>query len=460
LTDGIVLPGSFRDRSGFVFERNGRLFRQVNLVHRENYDLLLSSGLYEALTARGLLVAHAEVEEPGLTSEAYRVLEPQRIGFISYPYEWCFGQLKAAALLTLEVQRIALDHGMSLRDASAYNIQFQGGHPLLIDTLSLERLPAGSPWVAYRQFCQHFLAPLALMAYRDPRLGQLLRVNLDGVPLDLAAGLLPRRARFRPGLLLNLFAHARSQRRYDRRGGASRATTRTFGLRAFRGLIDSLASAVRGLRWELERTTWSDYYEERESYTEAAFQYKQGLVTKLLEEVAPGTVWDLGGNVGVFARIASGRGIPTICFDADVAAIELNHRRVVEEDDPNLVPLVMDLTNPSPGTGWEGRERASLAERGPADLALALALVHHLAIGNNVPLPRVAGFLAELCTRLIVEFVPKEDPMIREMLFFREDGFPDYGREGFERAFEARFRIDRREEIPDSMRALYLMRRR
>lgn len=459
LAEDGTLPGSFRDPSGFVFRRAGRLYRQVNRVHREHYELLMRSGLYEALTGAGLLVPHQETDEPGLTDDADRVIRPEMLPFISYPYEWCFGELRDAALATLRIQKMALAHGMSLRDASAYNIQFRDGRPMLIDSLSFERLPEGRPWVAYRQFCQHFLAPLALMAHRDVRLGQLLRIHIDGVPLDLAARLLPRPARWRPSLFLHIVWHARSQRRH---AGAptSPRRERSFSLRAFHGLIESLESGVRKLRWSTGRTTWSGYYEEAQSYLPEAFEHKKELVTKMMDEVAPGDVWDLGGNVGVFARIASERGIPTVCIDADAAAVELNHRRLVERGERNLLPLVGDLTNPSPAIGWENRERQSLAERGPADLALALALVHHLAIGNNVPLRHLAGMFEGMCDALVVEFVPKEDPKVQLLLANREDIFPGYTRDAFESAFAERFEIQRREEIRDSLRTLYLMRRR
>lgn len=459
MADDGILPESFRDPSGVVFRRHGRLYRQVNEVHREHYDLLMGSGLYEALTEAELLVPHRETDEAPVAGRAYRVIRPQVVPFVSYPYEWCFGQLRDAALLTLRIQKTALQHGMSLRDASAYNVQFRGGRPVLIDTLSFERTPEGRPWVAYRQFCQHFLAPLALMAYRDVRLGQLLRVHLDGVPLDLATGLLPRRARMRPSLFLHIAAHARSQRRH---AGALPPSDRgrRFSPRAFLGLIDSLESGVRGLRWATGRSTWSEYYEDSASYSSTAFEHKKELVEKLVAEVEPRQVWDLGGNVGVFGRVAADRGISTVCFDADAAAVELNYRRTVEAGERDMLPLVLDLANPSPAIGWENRERRSLAERGPVDMALALALVHHLAIGNNVPLPRLASFLATVCRTLVVEFVPREDPKARLLLAGRDDVFADYAPEGFETAFEERFDIERREEIRDSVRSIYLMRRR
>lgn len=458
MTDDPVVPSSFRDPSGFVFQREGTLYRQVNSGHREHYDHLISSGLYEKLVAAGLLIPHEETGDP-VTDDAYKVIRPEKVEFISYPYEWCFGQLKDAALATLRIQKIALDAGMSLRDASAYNIQFRGGRPVLVDTLSFERLREGAPWVAYRQFCQHFLAPLALMAYRDARLGQLLRIKVDGIPLDLAASLLPRRARLRLSLFLHVFSHAKSQRRHAADAAAPR-TGRRFTLQAFRGLIDSLETAVRRLDWAPERSVWSAYYAEDLGYSDEAFEHKKELVRKFVEEVAPGTVWDLGGNVGVFGRISAAQGIPTVCFDVDPSCVEANYRQVVADADANLLPLVLDLTNPSPAIGWANRERLSLIERGPADMALALALVHHLAIGNNVPLPMVAEFLAGVCRWLLVEFVPKEDPRVGTLLATREDVFPHYTVEGFERAFARLFQIERREEIRESSRIVYLMRGR
>jgi ribosomal protein L11 methylase PrmA len=462
-----TVSGSFRDPSGFVFTRDGILYRQVNRVFAEQFELLLSSGLYEALTREGLLVRHEEAD-PSLaaTPEAYKVLKPERVGFISYPYEWSFSQLKDAALATLRIQGIALEHGMSLRDATAYNVQFEAGRPVFIDTLSFERLREGEPWVAYGQFCRHFLAPLALMRYRDVRLGQLARVHIDGVPLDLAAELLPVRARLRLALLLHLFLHARSQRRHAGEATAAGRTdqpkrkSRPFSLQAFRGLIETLESAIRKLRWEPRKSVWSAYYDEARSYTEAALDVKKSLVAEFVEAARPRTVWDLGANTGPFSRIAAAKGARTVSFDVDPATVEINYQAVVSEKESNVLPLVMDLANPSPGVGWANSERMCLSERAPADMALALALVHHLAIANNVPLEDVAAFLWDVCTWLAIEFVPKSDPMVQVLLASREDVFSDYTLEGFERAFSERFEILRREAIAGSERVMYLMRGR
>lgn len=452
--------GSFRDPAGFVFRRDDVLYRQVEDLHRSDYELLRSSGLYDVLVASELLIPHEEVDVEPAAHTAYRVLRPEQIGFISYPYEWCFSQLRDAALTTLRLQSIAMDHGMSLRDASAYNIQFHHGHPVLIDTLSFEAIPEGRPWAAYRQFCQHFLAPLALMSYRDVRLGQLLRDHIDGVPLDLAVRLLPRRARLRAPLLLHLFLHSRSQRRHQGDTAPVGDRAPRMSLNAVRGLLDSLRNAIEHLKTPTASMGWSAYDDEVDHYGTEGTRSKEATVEAFIQEVGPRTVWDLGANVGRFSQLASTRGIPTIAFDLDPDCVESSYRRVRDGGDRELLPLVLDLANPSPAIGWANEERMTLAQRGPADLCLALALVHHLAIGNNVPLTRIARFLAEISRWAVVEFVPKGDGKVSILLLNREDIFPEYTVVGFERAVAPWFEVHRRAEITGSGRVLYLLKTR
>lgn len=450
------VPGSFRDPSGHVFLADGVLYRAVNPVYRPHYERLLDSGLYRALVDAGLLIPHEEVPPPaGAPQDAFRTIRPEPVRFISYPYEWCFSQLRDAALTTLRIQKIALEHDLSLKDSSAYNIQFHQGRPLLIDTLSFECYREGQPWAAYRQFCQHFLAPVAVMALTDPRLSQLLRVHLDGLPLDLASRLLPWRSRLSIGRLLHLHLHARSQARYADR--AVKVSAGTMRRTALLGLVDSLESAVQGLAWKPSRTTWGDYY-EKTNYSPAAFAHKTETVRDLLASLAPETVWDLGANDGTFSRIASGQGRFTLSFDLDQVAVEKNYRRAREEGDRLLLPLLMDLANPSPALGWAHAERRSLAERGPADVALALGLVHHLAIANNLPLAAIAAFCRQIAKALIIEFVPKTDSQTQRLLRNREDVFPGYAQQQFEQAFRSHFRIESAVRIRESERTLYAMR--
>ena len=459
LADGI-LSASFRDPSGFLFRDEGILYRQVNRVYAENYDCLMESGLYRKLVKAGLLIQHQEVEQvKGGNDTVYKILMPELIPFISYPYEWSFNQYKDAALATLSIQNRALKNGMSLKDASAYNIQFVDGNPVLVDTLSFEIYQEGQPWVAYKQFCQHFLAPLALMALKDVRLSQLMRVYIDGVPLDLASQILPGKTRLNFGLLTHIHLHASAQKRYAdaeieearARGGVSQ--------QAMQGLIESLQATVKKLTWKAGGTEWGNYYDIT-NYSDAAFAHKKEIISGWVERVQPGVVWDLGANNGEFSRIASERGVFTISSDIDPTAVEQNYRRVRIEKERNLLPLVLDLTNPSPSLGWANQEREAFAKRGPADMIFALALIHHLAISNNVPLPRIAELFASMGNWLVLEFVPKSDSQVKKLLKSREDIFDFYTHSGFEEAFLELFNIRESIAVKESERKLYLLQKR
>ncbi len=448
------LSASFRDPSGFLFSRNGILYRQINRAYAEDYARLMDSGLYERLVKAGLLIPHVEVEQAGTGAEAFKVVQPERVPFISYPYEWSFSQLKDAALATLSIHKRALKAGMSLKDASAYNVQFVRGKATLIDTLSFEVYKEGEPWVAYRQFCQHFLAPLALMAYRDVRLSQLLRVYIDGVPLDLASELLPARTKWNFGLLTHIHIHAGAQKRYSDKAVEPRKGA--MSQQAMVGLIESLEATVKKLTWKPTGTEWGDYYNNT-NYSDQSFEHKKQLVRDWSAEKKPAMVWDLGGNTGVFSREAAASGAYVVSFDIDPAAVEQNYRMVKTNKEQTVLPLVLDLTNPSPALGWDHAERDSFGGRGPADMALALAVIHHLAISNNVPLPQLADFFAARAKWLVIEFVPKSDSQVKKLLASRKDIFPDYTREGFEAAFSGRFIIHKSELVRDSERVLYLM---
>jgi len=453
-----ILPSSFRDPSGFLFRHEGRLLRQVNARYARDYDLLNSSGLYDLLVEKSLLVPHVEAPvDLARHGGAYKVIEPDLVPFVSYPYEWCFSQLKDAALATLRIQKLALKKGMILKDASAYNIQFHRGKPMLIDTLSFTAYNEGEPWVAYRQFCQHFLAPLALMALRDVRLSSLLRSNIDGVPLDLASSLLPWRTRLVPGLLMHIHAHASSQKKHEDSRKAAR--TAKVSRNALTGILDSLRGSIRKLQWRPGGTEWGDYYNDT-NYSDESLQLKREMVGAQLDRTDATVVWDVGANNGYFSRVASERGLWTVASDIDPTAVEQNWQVCKQEKEQNLLPLLMDLTNPSPALGWAHRERMAFLERGPADAVLALALIHHLAISNNVPLDRLAEFFAAAGTWLIIEFVPKSDSQVQRLLATREDVFPDYHLEGFETVFSRLFEIVAKEPIPGSERTLFLLRQR
>jgi hypothetical protein len=459
-------PGSYRDPSGFVFRRDGVLYRQINSSFADEWAAFDSSGLHAALVSDGLLVADqpgalAIAPEPG----AIAVIQPDEVGFLSHPFEWSFSQLKDAALLTLRAQSVAGERGMTLRDASAYNVQFRNGQPVLIDTLSFERAPADQPWKPYRQFCENFLAPLALMAHRDGRLGQLLRTWIDGVPLDLASELLPPSTRFlSPGLAAHVHLHARAQRQHAGESSpdgaaAPREVKMSEGRRL--ALLDHLRRTIEGLKLPAQGTVWANYADQT-SYSEAGTASKEAIVRRQLEAVAAEggkRAWDIGANTGRYSGIAADAGFWVLAVDIDWAAVERHYLALRAAGERRIMPLLADIAEPSPGIGWANAERASLIDRANADVVIALALVHHLAIGRNVALPMISRLMARLSPHLIIEWVPKSDRMVERLLAAREDVFADYTPEGFRAAFRADFEIMEETPIEDSGRVLFRMRR-
>ena len=453
-----LTESSFRDPSGFLFRDDERLLRQINESYREDYDHLLASGLYAELTGEGMLIKHDELKgHPGHDGHAYRVLQPELVPFISYPYEWSFGMLKDAALLTLSIQKAALQHEMTLKDATAYNIQFHKGKPVFIDTLSFERHDGNSPWQAYRQFCQHFLAPLALMSRTDIRMNQLLKIYIDGIPLDLASQLLPAKTRANVLLLMHIHLHAKSQKKYEKEGTASREVRIT--RKNLLALVDSLSYLVRNLKVKEQETEWGRYYTFT-NYTDHSFTLKKEILQRYLQKISPSTLWDLGANTGEFTRIAMNMGVSCVAFDIDPVAVETNYRITKQEGETKMLPLVMDLTNPSPSIGWNNTERMSMVGRGNPDAAMALALIHHLAISNNLPFSRIASFFAGICRDLLIEFVPKTDSQVKKLLESRKDIFPGYDESNFEQAFSEYFEIVEKTPIEGSERTLYHMKNR
>lgn len=455
--NGNILQSSFRDPSGFLFRKDGVLYRQINYSYKETYDYIKNSNFYGQLVDSGLLVPHEETEVSCLNDNGYLVIKPVELPVISYPYEWSFSQLKDAALLTLKIQRIALAKGLSLKDASSYNVQFFKGKPVFIDTLSFEIMKPDQPWVAYKQFCQHFLAPLALMAKKDITLGKVLINNIDGIPLELTSKLLPLKTWLSFSLAMHIHLHAKFQSKY---AGAKITVEKPRGslsVRSLCGIIDNLKSTVLKLNWEPKDTEWHDYYDCNNNYDLDALSLKEDIVKKFLSRPDIRSLWDLGANTGRFSRLAGDHCEYVCAWDIDPACVELNYRLERESGSGNVYPLLMDLTNPSPAIGWSNCERYSLKERGPVDAALALGLIHHLVISNNLPMGMVAGFFSSITRVLIIEFVPKQDTQVEKLLRNREDIFPDYNIDGFELVFSRYFNILEKTHITNTQRILYLM---
>ncbi|CAM4412716.1 MAG: hypothetical protein LEGION0403_FIIPPAGN_00935 [Legionella sp.] len=451
---------SFRDPCGQVYTLNGEIYRQITAAGYTDYQHLMTSGLYKDLQSKGYLIPHQEVAlEFAFNQQAQMVLKPEEIGFISYCYEWSFSQFKDAALLTLEIAKRAIEYGMILKDASAYNIQFHHGKPIFIDTSSFALYKEGEPWVAYNQFCRHFLAPLLLMAKVDIRMGKLTQQYIDGIPLDLASKLLPFKSKFSFSIFAHIHAHAKVQQKYSNAANVKATRSQKISKINLLGLIDNLSSLIKKITWSPIKTEWGDYYNQT-NYSDAATKHKAETVKELFLLSGARSAWDLGGNNGYYSRVIADAGANVICFDIDPMAVETNYQKIKKDKDQSILPLLQDLTNPSSSLGWQQTERDGLLERGgKVNLIMALALIHHLAISNNVPLEHIAEYFSGLGDYLLIEFVPKEDSQVQRLLASREDIFPNYQLESFRNTFSNYYTIVEERAIQETSRTLFLMKK-
>jgi ribosomal protein L11 methylase PrmA len=452
MSNNLQHPSSFRDPSGFIFSTAGQVYRQVNKQYATTYDQFMQSGLYQKLTASDKLVQHQETTG-NLTGSGdwYKTLLPEQIPVISYPYEWCYDQLKDAALLVLHIMKESIEHGFILKDATPFNVQFHKGMPVWIDTLSFEVYDPSKPWVAYRQFCECFLFPLYLGRYLKTDIHKTLSTYLEGIPASLTARLLPMRS----GLSLGVWLHVYLQ-------GAVKADAKpaqgqaAFSKKKLLNLVMHLESIISAFRGRRTGTTWSDYYDA----TILSHRYlteKEKLFRQMLQGIEFGTALDAGTNDGHFAKVLAERGATVIAIDNDSASINRLYEHVRKENTGNILPLLVDVTQPSPALGFRNKERAAFFDRVHPELVTALALIHHLVVSKNIPLAALADFFAEITGKyLLIEFVPPGDPKVIEISKSRT-ALHAYDAGVFESSFEKLFTILRKEQVPGTGRVLYLM---
>lgn len=462
LAPASVDPGSFRDWDSRVFHADGRVLRALSEDGLAAWRAFAGSRLFGEAVAEGKLVATEEVEGTGLGVDAAAILEHERIPFVSYPYEWPFAMLRDAALLQLELLRRALAEDLTMKDASSYNVQWRGARPVFVDVGSFERLPDGEPWQGYRQFCMLFLNPLLLQAYKGIPFQPWLRGSLAGISPTDARRALTGRDLLRRGVLTNVALHARLERRH---AASERDVRRDLERAGFRkelivANVKRLEKLVRGLEWEPGRTEWSGYGATT-SYTEPDAARKEAFVREVAAARRRDLVWDVGCNEGRHARIAAEHARTVVAFDQDAAVVDRLYRELAAEGATEILPLVGDVTDPSPGLGWRGQERLPLEARGRPDLTLCLAVLHHVAIGGNVPVAEFLSWLAGLGTELVIEFPTRDDARVAALLRRKRPGaHPDYDLRPFEAALEERFEVGRREELAGGARVLYAARPR
>jgi SAM-dependent methyltransferase len=453
-------PGSFRDPESRVFYAGDDVYRALSADGLSDFEALEQTGLLEdERVVRTERAADTAALRGLLVHEPAGVLKHERIPFVSYPYEWTFSMLKDAALLQLDLLLAALDHELVLKDSTPYNVQFKGAKPVFVDVGSFERIREGEPWVGYRQFCMLYLYPLVLQAVKGVPFQPWLRGSIDGITPTQMRGLLSFRDRFRKGLFANVFLHARLEARYaDRPEQTKQEVKRLFKKELFVANVRKMRKLVQRLSWDPPQGVWTAYG-ERNTYTDDDAGRKDAFVREVATSRRWNLVWDIGCNNGRHSRIAAEGARTVVALDADQGPVELLYRDLRAEENERILPLTMNLADPSPGLGWRGLERRPMPERGRPDLVLALALVHHVAISANVPVTEIVDWLASLGGALVIEFPTREDPMVKKLLAPKREGLhPDYELAFFERTLGEAFEVERTERLESGTRVLYYAR--
>ncbi len=452
--------GSFRDRDGRVYLHGERVFRGLSDSALNHYRAVSKTAFYRKFNKAGSLVGTRELKDSAnpLPAEIRQqwagFLEHDRIGLISYPYEWPFGMLKSAAMLQLKLTEAAIKEGFTLKDATPYNVQFQGKKAVFIDIASFEPLVDGEPWAAYRQFCEMFLFPLMLQAYKGVHYQPFLRSRIDGIDLQTASSLFGFRDRFRKGVMANVWLQAKLDRRY---GGSSenvRSNLKSAGFNRELILVNirKLKKLVTSLQWEGDGSEWGDYTSFH-NYSDQDHNRKEQFIARVVSAGAPGTVWDIGCNTGQFSAIAAQHCTQVVATDIDHFAVEQLFRN--PETPANVLPLVQNVADPSPNWGWRNQERRDLQYRSQPGMVLCLALIHHVVITANIPLAEFIAWLAGLTEQLVIEFVSREDDKVQTLLRNKEDKYWDYSQDFLEQQLKKHFAIREQISLRDGRRTLY-----
>ncbi|MCX7116723.1 MAG: class I SAM-dependent methyltransferase [Legionellales bacterium] len=449
-------PASFRDPTGSIFEKDGMILRGLTESGLKRYEEARNSGFLNHLEAQQKMVKTENINIHPSDSKFVTFVQHEKIPFISYPYEWPFLLLKEAALFHLNLQIEALASDYVLTDATAYNVQFQGVSPIFIDLLSFRRYLPGELWKGHRQFCEQFLNPLLLVAMKGIPYHAWYRGAMEGIPTELMARWMPLRSWFSLRSLTHILWPALSER--SRKNEASRIECiqqTTFPKEGYRYLLKQLYHWILYLKPKhYHLTEWADY-EYRAPYEPEEWGLKKKFIANFSAQTNPFCLLDLGCNTGEFSELALAHGASRVIgVDSDAGAL---HQAVLraQQKKLNFLPLYQELSNPSPSQGWLLQERDGFPRRGVFDAVIALALIHHLIIGNHLDFSEAMGWILSLAPAGVIEFIPKTDPCVQKMLALREDVFSNYSEDIFVALLEAKADIIHREVVSMSGRCLY-----
>lgn len=447
---------SFRDPSGYIYVDQGVIKRSISPLYFKQYDALKSSGLFQKLQSAGLLIPHEELK----ASAEEIVIQPEQIDFITYPYEWSFMQYKEAALLTLKLQKFALEQGFSLKDATAFNVTFHNGRMVFIDTLSFDFYEEGQPWRAYKQFIMHFLGPLLLAKYTGPNALKMMSTYLDGIPLDMLSSMLPFKTKLNPFLYTNIHLLAKFENKYSE-DYENKSKVRKLSKRALLNMVEGLYDVIKKMKLE-GSSEWGNYY-DKTNYQDQAFNQKSEIINKWVTRLKAETIIDIGGNDGTFVRKIESKIHEALVCDIDYNAVDANYVQLKRAKESDMLPFIFDVLNPSAAIGFNNKERDSFLNRIRAyapDVTMALAVIHHMTLSGNIPFEMSAKFFASFSKHLIIEFPKREDSWVQRLLHTKGefiDHFDFYNKANFEKSFTRYFDITETLEIDASARVMYLL---
>ncbi|MCC9073652.1 class I SAM-dependent methyltransferase [Flavobacterium sp. F-65] len=450
------ISSSFRDPSGYIFIAGDKIKRAINPIYFEQYKALTDSRFYALLFKKKFLIPH-KIE---ILSADQIIIESEKISFISYPYEWNFLQYKHAALLTLKIQKLCLEHNFTLKDASAFNITFHEGKPIFIDTLSFDFYKENSPWLAYKQFIMHFLGPLVLSKYYGQDQLKMLSQYLEGISLQKLSKLLPAKSYLSPTLLSNIHLLAKYDSKFE---SDKKKVVSNLPKASQIKLLDGLYDYIENLTIN-ENTEWDHYYNQT-NYNGASYDFKKTYTKDWFLSIKGKSLIDIGGNDGTFSRVLKDMATFIIVADVDSNAVEQNYRQVLKNKEKNILPLVTDVLNPTANYGFNNQERLSFIDRIKElkfDGCLALAVIHHITLSGNIPFEFSAQFFSKMASNLLIEFPTRSDSWVQFLLDSKrdfKDHFDFYNEENFEKEYSVYFEILKKERIISSERILYSMKR-
>lgn len=438
---------SFRDPDSSLFYDSSYFYRRISLNYEKHYNHFNESGLKDKLLQEGFILPFDEIvvdsNEDGFSS---RVLRTDILPFVSYPYEWSFSQFKAAALLTLKVNQIALEYGMILKDASMFNVQFIGCKPVFIDLASFEVYEQDTPWTAYYQFCKHFYAPLFLAAKKNIILPKLLLYFIDGIPLKDSVSMCSWTDFLNSGAFLHLYLHAKGEGKIIKGTKENKVAKKQLS-----NIFIHLESAISNLKIKQKQTVWNNY-NQNNNYEIESQQHKVEIINGFLDQINGEKALDIGANDGWYSQLLADRGMYTLVVDIDELAVD----RAFKSNYDLIHPLQMNLVNPTPAIGWNNSERKSFWNRCHVDVIQALAIVHHLVITHDISFEEIAKKLAQHTKYLIIEFVDPEDSQVKILFQNKSHRKLVYNKINFEKSFKRKFNLILNSKIKNSKRELYL----